>query len=407
MLKRECRLWVMGVALGVGPVLWATQARRTLAAATHPTTTAPQHQDCASCHTPHGAVAGSAPLQSMPDDACLACHQGTTPVPVRALAARGEGGERPGAPIARASWGSSHGLGGPQARGSSYKRVVWVGSRRIVLKVGCMGCHDPHGKGVGKLKALAFDTRGRFLDIKPMFTAQICFGCHAGPDAAPLPFLEADVGALFARKGGSSHGAGQAAADRPDLPSLRSQLFKGKLDCTACHDNPDATGLRGPHSSPFPYLLKAAYGREGDVARVGDRSNELCYLCHDRYSIESNRSFPLHREHLSGFTSTGPSGTGAKPGGVGSRLSLPMGFRLGRVGNAGAPGPLFSGFGEPTACATCHDPHGSPRNPALIQFDKSVVTRSSVGSVDFYRSGLGHGTCTLTCHGYDHMQTRY
>jgi hypothetical protein len=81
-------------------------------------------------------------------------------------------------------------------------------------------------------------------------------------------------------------------------------------------------------------------------------------------------------------------------------------MRIGWTPSASASAPL-AGFGEPTPCATCHDPHGSLNNPSLIRFDPAVVTRSSVGGVDFYRSGLGHGTCTLTCHGYDHVQAKY
>lgn len=253
----------------------------------------------------------------------------------------------------------------------------------------------------------AFDTRGQLLGIKPVSIAQRCFGCHAGPEAAPLHFLDSDVGGVFGKGSLSSHGIGRTSADRPDLPSLQGMTFQGKLDCTSCHDNPDPAGPRGPHASPYPFLLKATYGREGDAASAGDRSNELCFTCHDRHSIESNRSFPLHREHLYGFTGSTPIGGRHRPSTLEVGNILPLGLRMGRTVDVRGATSLFAGFGEPTPCATCHDPHGSAKNPMLIRFDPSVVTRSSMGGMDFYRNGLGHGTCTLTCHGYDHVQTRY
>ncbi len=399
-------------------LLWALLGLASMGRAQHPDPTA-THQDCMICHASHHAVPGSVPLERSTNDAdCIACHvaPGSGLIPttttttttaaakvaasmtanlvVKTFLAGNESTPLKAIPVPPG--GSTHGQRGPGATGAKYVRVVGNGFKRTKLITGCTACHDPHGKSPGKLKALAFDARGNLLSgVKPTTVAQICYGCHAGPEAAPLLNANADLGQLFSQGTQSSHVIGSQVSDRPDLPSLRSGTFKDRLDCTSCHTNPDSAGLRGPHVSRFPSLLDAAFGHEKDAGFLGRRTNDLCYTCHDQRSIESNRSFPLHREHIYGFTGSQPT------------TSLPLGVRPVPLLKLGRPLAPFPGFGEPTPCATCHDPHGSRKYPSLISFDTTVVTRSSVGGVDFYRSGLGHGTCTLSCHTYDHVQTRY
>ena len=350
------------------------------------------HSDCRTCHKTHSPVRGRAALlRDTTESLCMKCHQGSPAAP-------------DGAPRF-APWlgsGSRHLKNQPRSRAMEYKRVVRDGARQITLRQDCSACHDAHGKETGKLGANAFDARGRSIGRRPVSTAEICFGCHAGPEPAPTTNLEPDMGPLFSKGAASAHIIGATAADRNDLPSLRGSAFMGKLDCTSCHDNPDPAGPRGPHQSPFNALLRAGYGRERDAGSIGGRSNDLCYLCHDRRSIEANQSFPLHREHLNGFTGVQPRG--------GRDVFLnpvPPPARGLRDPRPGRGGRALDGFGEPTSCATCHDPHGSRKDPGLIRFDRSVVTPSSVGGVDFIKTGLRQGSCTLTCHGYDHVQTKY
>ncbi|GLH67809.1 cytochrome c3 family protein [Geothrix edaphica] len=351
------------------------------------------------------------------DAACLACHMNPLPASASKSLAAGPGlgqtlGRAVGLVPAGAgslglsrqgeegllvpAGGSDHVNQRPGSLAARYTRVVGAGPTRVVLRSGCSACHDPHGRTPKKLRALAFDARGQLLrGVKPASASQVCFGCHAGNEAAPLEQGKADVGLLFSKGAASSHRMGRKASDRMDLPSLRTSPNQDPLDCTSCHANPDPTGLRGPHVSRFPSLLKASYGYERDAGLLGARSNDLCYTCHDQRSIESNRSFPFHREHLLGFTTA-------------SSLKAPVkGLRTVREIQAGRPLAPPAGLGVPTPCATCHTAHGSMSQPALIQFDTAVVTRSTVGAVEFSRNGVGHGTCTLTCHGYDHVQTRY
>lgn len=364
------------------------------------------HGDCRLCHGVHANMRLTkaspkktsmvSPLHSEFDTACLYCHQGPS------LPATDQGASK------LSMWsgsGSSHFDGPFLDRAKGYVRVVDMGPRHSpLLRAECTGCHDMHAKDQpANLLSTAFDAFGKPMKVKPTTIAQTCFGCHAGQEAVRIPRADHDLGTLFQPSAVSAHRPGEKGTGRFELPSLRLGLTKRSLDCTSCHDNPNPAGPRGPHASPFPHLLKASYGREGDVGMVGDRMNDLCFTCHDRTSILSNQSFPWHAQHVAGFTAASkvvgpatlrPSSRQTQVAGVGFR-----GLSAGSGSSAGV--------GQPAACATCHDPHGSVKYPALIAFDKNVVTRSSVGAIDYQRSGLGHGTCTLSCHGYDHVQTRY
>ena len=358
------------------------------------------HSDCLKqCHQAHPkAVASLVPtrrgtgalLQGPINSICLGCHQGP-PAPAADMGA-----------TKLPAWtgsGSSH-IDGPfLERSRNFVRMVDRGAGRpTAMTAQCEGCHNVHAKDhASSLAQTAFDTQGRALPAKPATVAQVCFGCHAGPASTRLTQGGADLGALFAKEAASSHAPGATSAAHPELPSLRSGLFTGTLDCGSCHDNSNPDGPRGPHFSAFPHLLKAGYGREGDVAGTGDRANDLCFGCHDKTSILENQSFPLHAQHISGFT--GATALKRRP----DPSQLPQ-----RPAWAGQlTSGLAAALGQPTPCATCHDPHGSRKSPALIAFDKTVVARSSVGAIDFRSTGPRHGNCTLTCHGYDHVQAGY
>lgn len=363
------------------------------------------HGDCRLCHASHWfrnaskAVPGQAMKStrfSEMDANCLACHQGPANPPVDLGASK------------LPQWigqGSSH-IDGPFLNAArSYSRAVAVApNQKTLLKPQCTACHDPHAKDrPAYLRSQGFDAYGRPLKERATTVAQLCFACHAGPDSIRSLGTQRDLGALFRPEAVSAHRPGVGAQKRQDLPSLRSGLFRGLLDCTSCHDNSNSTGPRGPHGSSYPHLLKALYGRESEVAAVGSHGDDLCYTCHDRASILGNQSFPWHAQHIGGFTAaalrTVPTILRPAP----QAIPTPRGWSPWADFAAGSA----AGVGKPTACATCHDSHGSLRYPALISFDETVVSRASVGGVDFQRTGWGHGSCTLSCHGHDHVQTQY
>lgn len=358
------------------------------------------HQDCAkSCHRPHYSPQERIGFHNFNTEGlCLSCHQGQ---PSKSFPDRAPKLSTIGIEV------SSHLKARIRRRSTAFRREVGAAGRRVVLQDDCSACHDMHGREAGMVRSVAFDTRGQLVGSKPASFAQVCFGCHAGPQAAPTSRSEGDLGQRFSPGATSRHTIGASAADRPDLPSLRGASFQGKLDCTSCHDNPDTTGMRGPHTSPYAFLLKASYGREKDLLGMAERANELCLSCHVKASVLANQSFPLHNEHITGFVGSGNRAQKQTvfPLRSGDR-ALPI-SQFGRDPRKGRTTGYLPGFGEPTPCATCHDAHGSLKSPALVEFDRAVVSPSSVGAVEFRRTGPRQGTCTLTCHGYDHVQTRY
>ncbi len=359
------------------------------------------HKNCATCHRSHNVPSGAEKKlikATTVEELCLPCHESGKPAFATDFAPR--------LPALTGAEGSGHMNGRSNSRRvGPYARVVTSDKgQRVRLVQDCSACHDSHGRERGKLRKFGFDNRGQLLDRRPESVAEVCFGCHAGQEAALLRSAKPDLGQLFAKNVMSSHRIGATAAGRPELPSLRSGLLSGGLDCTSCHNNPDATGARGPHASPYVSLLRAAYGREKDLPRLGDRVNDLCFVCHDKASILANQSFAFHAQHLNGFTATAPN---APRRSARLEAQAALGIRSVRDLRPGRGAAFAAGRGEPTTCATCHASHGSLRNAALVEFDASVVGPSSLGAPVFQRTTLGHGTCTLSCHGYDHVQTRY
>lgn len=366
-----------------------------------------EHANCRTCHSNHHAPGAALTRKPATEDLCDSCHQ--------SQAETGIQNPNPQAPVQIPPWkgmGSSHYENYlALKKGQPYTRVVTGAGHRVYLRTGCDGCHDPHARGPAKLREVAFDAQGRLVATgsPPARAAMVCFGCHAGEEAVRLRNVRdgsTDLGRLFVTGIPSSHFMGQRASDRPDLPSLNGTAFKERLDCTSCHNAPDGALARGPHVSPYDHLLSAPYGTESD-GDGGSRSGELCYTCHSRASIEANQSFPYHRQHIEGFMEgashvartnrAGRDEGSAAPGAVPRR---PGDRKAGRTS-------FMAGVGQPTPCATCHDPHGSLKYSALIAFDSTVVKPSSVGGPGFLRTSAGHGSCTLSCHGRDHIHATY
>jgi hypothetical protein len=144
---------------------------------------------------------------------------------------------------------------------------------------------------------------------------------------------------------------------------VRTRRF---ISCQDCHDNPDArdaggTEINGPHGSRYDFILAARYDT-ADFSMESPQSYALCYECHDRNSILGNESFPLHQRHVV----------------------------RGRV-----------------PCSACHSPHGVTGSPAqhdhLINFDLAIVG----GQRLYVATGRFSGSCTLTCHGVQHVNFVY
>jgi predicted CXXCH cytochrome family protein len=256
--------------------------------------------------------------------------------------------------------------------------------------VACVDCHDPHratdrpavAPGVGGALdgVWGIDPSGQRVE-QVRFEYELCFKCHG--DSANQPLLanptaprrssgDTNLRLAFAADAPSYHPVvttGRAAS----VPSLKPTYGPGSTiacgDCHASESGPGAGGAgpRGPHGSVNPFLLERSY-LTADFTPEGPAAYALCYKCHDRDVLLSSRSsFPDHALHL--------------------RIAAP--------------------------CSACHTAHGvSARtgtpsaNAHLIDFDTSIVQPS--GGVRRYTStGVGTGSCTLTCHGESHSNKSY
>jgi predicted CXXCH cytochrome family protein len=342
---------------------------------------------CAACHASHGADASGRLVsrrrgESL-DDLCLRCHRGTVArLDIRADLAR-VSSHAENADVHEASEGPEGPIRLPETS---------VGARRHVT---CLDCHDPHAASAraGDVGAVAngplagawgIDVSGRRV-APASFEYEICFKCHA--DSANKParldamglggrrraLEERNLRLAFGPSAASSHPV-TAAGRNVDVPSLLPPWTPASLvACTDCHassNGPGAGGLgaRGPHGSDYPSLLERRYDT-GDPAAESQAAYALCYKCHDRSTLLSDRSaFPLHSRHV-----------------VDGRAS----------------------------CGACHSPHGvygpgaSPTtNAHLIDFDRSVVQATGSGR-PYETQAPRSGSCTLVCHGTRHDGARY
>lgn len=229
--------------------------------------------------------------------------------------------------------------------------------------VTCASCHSPHrgmperhghDKPDGRKKLSPRDPR--------QFEHELCESCHGGNDATVRGAT--DIARRFNPGNASFHPveAPAVSSSRSVAPSLTGK----EINCTDCHGNDDRAGSAGPHDSSVRHVLRDPYEEEDGNAESAS-AYTLCYGCHDRESILRGDSFPQHAKHISDLR---------------------------------------------TSCATCHDPHGSVANRALIRFgqdsDRTKVAASQIaGRLAFVSNGPGSGSCYLTCHGYDHAPASY
>ncbi|MGD8450794.1 MAG: cytochrome c3 family protein [Phycisphaerae bacterium] len=324
---------------------------------------------CAACHVSHSAPWRPRLLRDRPDRLCLNCHDGlsaTDIMPVLNL---------------RSGHRLSHVL--------NPERSPARGLRPSVM-VTCADCHNPHAVNatlgdtatrvgvVGPLVPPAMkDVPGVSLTGAPLSAArfyyEVCFRCHADrPVYVPERIVrqrdtDGNVRRQFLPTTASAHPVAFPRRLGADVPSLTPEVQARRfVSCQDCHNNPDArsaggTLVNGPHGSRYAYLLADRY-ETSDYTVESPQAYALCYGCHDRASILGDESFPLHREHV-----------------VRGR----------------------------TPCSACHTAHGvsgsTGNHGHLINFDLSIVG----GRRGYVDTGQRRGSCTLNCHGVNHVNFTY
>jgi predicted CXXCH cytochrome family protein len=308
---------------------------------------------CQACHRGHGET-GSPMLGAPQADVCLACHG--TPASRVDSARRGMVAPQTGVELL---------LEPVLAQPFAHPVTAHAYSRSEPNVVTCTSCHSPHrgsrstviaapgGGGPGK----------RSSTLSPqMLEYEMCLGCH--DDRGSMSRSTWGIARLVDPGNASFHPLVAPSVNR--APSVVSQLSGAEINCTDCHGNNDPGGPRGPHGSSVAGLLREDY----TVLDGGPESETLyalCYKCHDRQRVLQSPVFPEHYRHV-----------------VDLRVS----------------------------CSTCHDPHGSVDDPALIRIGADnlsvgLMPSVSAGILSFESFGTGGGACYVSCHGHDHAPELY
>lgn len=305
---------------------------------------------CRSCHEGHGA-SGSPMLPMGQREMCLQCHG--SPGRLQAMVARGlvAGNARP------------EQMDGVFGLASVHPITAEAFSRRQQGAVTCTSCHAAHR---GSAQEPSEDEPGgqRRLSQRDAteFEFELCQECHGSGGAGTQDLL--DISRLFTPENRSFHPVEAPAVEGSSsvIPALSGR----EVNCTDCHGNANRGGPKGPHGSPVPFLLRANYTTT-DGSSESPTVYALCYRCHRREMVLSESPFPMHGEHIDE---------------------------------------------KRASCATCHSPHGSVENRALIRFGEETTVAGvspsiSAGRLEYVSDGPGSGACFLTCHGVDHGPEAY
>jgi len=258
--------------------------------------------------------------------------------------------------------------------------------------VECVDCHNPHR--ANDTTASAPDVPGPLHGVKGIsasgapveevaYLYEVCFKCHADNNVLSIASIDRQNQQFNTRLEfdiiNPSYHPVEGAGQNLNVPSLLAPYtVNSVIYCTDCHnsdDNPAVGGIgsKGPHGSIFEYILESNY-TTWDNTMESSYEYALCYKCHDRGSILGDASGFPHSTHV---------GPGA-----------------GGMGNA--------------PCSACHDPHGisatqgnAVNNTHLINFDVIIVQPNLSGSLAFEDLGTFQGSCSLLCHGADHVDRSY
>lgn len=324
---------------------------------------------CTSCHSTHSAAYRPRLLNDQPSNLCIKCHDGIGGFDI----------------LPSLNQRSGH-------RVKHFRNLHDPAENPLLMPphVDCVDCHNPHAVKPN-LAANPFRLGGVQGPIVPpamhfvpgvsiggvpqeraTFYYEVCFRCHGD---LPVPTRriarQRDRGGSIRRQflptNASSHPIARSNTLGDEVPSLLAQQrLRQYMSCQDCHNNPDARelgglGANGPHGSRFEFLLSDRYDT-ADFSVESAQAYALCYKCHDRNSILGDQSFRFHNRHIV---------QGRSP------------------------------------CSSCHSPHGvsgsRTNHDHLINFDLSIVG----GQRQFIDTGLRTGSCTLTCHGVQHVNFTY
>jgi predicted CXXCH cytochrome family protein len=404
----------------------AMATKNTVNGSTFPYDTAAKNS-CVMCHTSHNAAGtGAQLLRSREEAACAVCH--TTPSAVSPAP--------PDVMTALSTALYKHPITTVSGAHDPAEKLPVSDTRHSE----CQDCHNPHAAQPVSSSIVApampatllgasgvAATTGTALTSAATHEYEVCFKCHADSSNKPQTTdtnLNAGSFGILPQRASDFVGASPNAtranlrlkfnditavsyhpvtrvrnAGAATVPSLRTNMVdasgavtsqtlthNSQINCSDCHGNDASrsaragnTGGVGPHSSGQIHILERTYAIErynpnfdGSLAEGAPSGAaaavkfDACNKCHDVAGI-------VYTEHNFG---------------------------------ANAGNGRHQHVNE-TACATCHDPHGS-NNPALVNFDTRIVQPSrATRNLRYTRNANGGGSCELYCHGRDHGPQSY
>ncbi len=315
---------------------------------------------CGNCHHPHNAAGNERLLSSDSDSkVCLNCHNGNT-----------------GKDIKRETEKMfSHKV-------SNFNNIHDPSENILTASIHtqCVDCHDPHRVNSsaasppflnGRLKGTSGMTIGGSIIEDAQYEYEVCLKCHGQDRFNKSDLVRVDqnpnLRIAFLPSNASFHPV-TSNGNGNYIPSLKNTWnSSSRMYCIDCHNSDNSTtnggmGPDGPHGSKYEYILERKYVVAPSM--LYQQSNyELCWKCHRPEIIMSENftTFKYHKKHIDE---------------------------------------------ESTPCSVCHDPHGSSKNPGLINFDTSTVFPNSKGELK-YEIIADKGYCYLQCHGEDHSPEDY
>lgn len=323
-------------------------------------------EGCGSCHVGHG-IANEPMLAHSEEEFCFQCHG--TEMQQNEMKATGKLSQTIQLANIEIEFQKQYRHPVVDGFGHSPDEQLPYASSSEINHAECVDCHNPHQRaqsGSQKyFEVTGYSLSGQYLKSSSK-EYEVCFKCHVDRNAVETSSDNAFK--QFSLINTSQHPVTKASVSGKS-ESLTKALGPGNvMKCSDCHTNDNPDGPQGPHGSNHRFLLSGNY----DIEPVTDESPfayEFCYSCHDRASILSNESFPLHKEHI-----------------------------------VGDPFKQIPG----TSCYTCHASHSSQKNNHLIAFNKEAVKRDPTTNLIQYNSiGLKSGSCYLSCHNHAHSPARY
>lgn len=307
---------------------------------------------CMNCHRSHGAGGKERLLSSsIEENVCFACHDGSVAKDIKSGIYK----------ISKHNVVAYQGVHDPTED-----------IKTAAKHVECVDCHNPHA--LNNLTAAAPNINGRLKNVsgvtisggrikQALHEYEVCLKCH-GEDSYHMPSpadrmfpRTANIRVAFQPTNASYHPVAARGKNTTGNHTLLPDYMPGssRIYCTDCHNSDSTT--KGPHGSSYEYLLEKQYVTS-DYAQWSEANYALCYKCHNPISLfdENTGGFSKHEKHVRE---------------------------------------------EDTPCSVCHDPHGSPQYPGLLNFDLNVVQPNAMGELKYEVRG-SRGYCYLECHGKDH-----